>query len=95
MTIESGAQFNFSAVANRRLPAGRVFTAINNTAASPISGSFANLADDSIFTAGGNSYQVITPAATGTISPSWLGRENRHRWAAGEGLDLVVHFCLT
>jgi autotransporter-associated beta strand protein len=58
VTIESGAQFNFQAVANRRLAIGTVFTAISNTSASPIAGTFANLPDGSIFTVGRNNYQV-------------------------------------
>jgi autotransporter-associated beta strand protein len=58
VTIESGAQFNFKTVANMKLTAGTVFTAVSNTAAAPISGTFANLADGSTFTAGRNKYQV-------------------------------------
>ena len=58
VTIESGAQFNFSAIGNKRLPLGSVFVALSNTSASPISGAFANLADGSIFTAGKNKYQA-------------------------------------
>ncbi len=58
VTIETGAQFAFKAVANRKLTAGTVFTAINNTAATPIAGTFANLPDDSTFTIGNNSYQA-------------------------------------
>lgn len=58
VTIESGAQFNFSAVTNTRLTAGQVFAAISNTAATPISGVFANLADGSTFCAGPNNFQV-------------------------------------
>jgi hypothetical protein len=58
VTIESGAQFNFKTVANMKLTAGTVFTAVSNTAATPISGTFANLADGSTFTAGRNKYQV-------------------------------------
>ena len=57
VTIESGAQFDFTAVANKKLAAGTVFTAISNTSANSISGTFANLVDGSIFT-GRNSYQV-------------------------------------
>jgi hypothetical protein len=45
VNIESGAQFGFQAVANKRLTAGSVFTAINNTSANPIAGTFANLPD--------------------------------------------------
>ena len=58
VTINGGAQFNFTAVANKRLTAGTVFTAISNTAATSISGTFANLPDGSTFTAGRNSFQV-------------------------------------
>ena len=58
VTIQSGAQFDFAAVANKRLQRGQVFTAISNTSATPISGTFANLADGSTFTAGRNNYQV-------------------------------------
>jgi hypothetical protein len=35
-----------------------VFTAISNTAASPINGTFANLADGSVLTAGRNKFEV-------------------------------------
>ncbi len=56
VTIESGAQFDFVAVANRRLTPGINFTAISNTAVTPISGNFANLADGATITVGNNSY---------------------------------------
>ena len=58
VTIETGAQFNFTPVANKRLTAGTVFTAISNTAATSITGTFTNLPDGSTFTVGRNSYQV-------------------------------------
>jgi autotransporter-associated beta strand protein len=58
VTIESGAQFDFNAVANKRLATGTVFTAISNTSANPISGTFANLPDHSTFTVGRNNYQA-------------------------------------
>jgi len=58
VTIETGAQFDFQAVANKRLTIGAVFVAISNTSASPISGTFANLVDGSTFTAGRNKFQV-------------------------------------
>jgi autotransporter-associated beta strand protein len=40
------------------LPAGTVFTLINNTAATPIAGTFANLADGATVTIGSNNFQV-------------------------------------
>jgi len=58
VTIESGAQFNFTPVANKPLTAGTVFTAITNTSANPITGTFANVPDGSTFTVGRNNYQV-------------------------------------
>ena len=58
VTIESGAQFNFVAVANTRLTLGTVFIAIDNTSVNPITGPFANLPDGSIFTVGRNNFQV-------------------------------------
>jgi autotransporter-associated beta strand protein len=58
VTIQSGAQFDFNAVANRRLQMGQVFTAISNTSAASISGAFANLPDNSTFTAGRNKFEV-------------------------------------
>ena len=58
MTIESGAQFDFNAVANKRLPTGTAFTAISNSSANQISGTFANLPDNSTFTVGRNNYQA-------------------------------------
>jgi hypothetical protein len=58
VTIESGAQFNFQPIANKRLANGTVFPAINNTSANPIAGTFANLPDGSTFTGGRNNFQV-------------------------------------
>jgi len=58
VTIENGGQFSFKQLANKQLTAGTVFTAIDNTSANPISGTFANLPDDSTFVVGNNAYQV-------------------------------------
>ena len=58
VTIQSGAQFSFQSLGNRRLPSGTIFTIISNTSPSPITGTFANLPDGSTFTAGRNNYQV-------------------------------------
>ena len=58
VTIDSGAQFNFVAVANKTLNLGKAFVAISNTAATPIIGTFANLPDGSTFTVGPNTFQV-------------------------------------
>ncbi len=65
VSIESGAQFNFQAVANRQLTIGTVFTIISNTLANPIAGTFANLPDNSTFTAGRNNYQVSYEGGSG------------------------------
>ena len=58
VTIESGARFLLKARDNQTLTAGTVFTVISNTATTPISGTFANLADGSTVTAGPNTLQV-------------------------------------
>ena len=58
VTIESGAQFNFKVVANKRLATGSMFASIDNTSANSITGAFANLPDGSTFTVGRNKYQV-------------------------------------
>ena len=58
VTIESGAQFSFTQLANKQLTAGTVFTAIDNISANPITGTFANLLDGSTFTSGRNTYQA-------------------------------------
>jgi autotransporter-associated beta strand protein len=58
VTIDSGAQFIFRAKGNHTLPLGTVFIVINNTATTPINGTFANLADGSTIIAGSNTLQV-------------------------------------
>jgi hypothetical protein len=65
VSIEMGAQFGFQAVANKKLSAGTVFTAISNTSANPIAGTFINLADGSTFTAGRNNFQASYEGGTG------------------------------
>jgi autotransporter-associated beta strand protein len=54
----SGASFNFTDLGGTTLPLGTTFTAISNTAATPISGTFSNLADGSILTVNGNKFQA-------------------------------------
>ena len=54
----SGSQFAFTDLGTGTLPAGTVFTVIDNTAATPIAGTFSNLPDGSTFTANANTYQV-------------------------------------
>ncbi len=58
MTINIGALFSFIALDSGTLPQGTVLTALQNTAATPISGTFANLADDSTITIGSNTFQA-------------------------------------
>src|SRR5207249_3400205 len=45
VTINSGAQFSFADLGSGTLTPGTVFTVINNTAATPIAGTFINLPD--------------------------------------------------
>ena len=53
----NGGKFVIAAHGSNALRRGTVLTVIDNTAATPIAGRFANLADNSIFTIG-NTYQV-------------------------------------
>ena len=47
------------------LTAGVVFTAINNISANPVSGTFANLADGTTFSSGGNTFKANYRGGTG------------------------------
>jgi autotransporter-associated beta strand protein len=58
VTIEPGARFVLRTRGNQTLALGTIFTVINNTAATPISGVFANLPDGSTIVAGNNTLQV-------------------------------------
>lgn len=58
VTINNGAQTSFADLGRGALPTGTIFTVINNTAATPIAGTFSNLPDGSSFTSNGNTYQV-------------------------------------
>ena len=65
VTINSGASFSFVDVGTGTLTVGTVFTVINNTSANPISGTFRNLADGSVFTSNGNNFQASYEGGTG------------------------------
>ena len=65
VTIESGAQFDFTQVGREPLGFGTTFTLIANTSANPIAGTFSNLPDGSTFRSGRNNYQVNYEGATG------------------------------
>jgi len=56
--IIQGAQVLFDDRGNNILATGTVFTVINNTAATPISGVFANLADGATVIVGSNIFQA-------------------------------------
>jgi hypothetical protein len=58
VTINSGALFSFVGLDSGTLPQGTVFTAIDNIAATPISGTFSNLADGAIVNVNGNNLQA-------------------------------------
>jgi autotransporter-associated beta strand protein len=58
VTINSGALFSFIGLGSGTLTPGTVFTAISNTAATPIAGTFINLADGAIVTVNGNNLQA-------------------------------------
>jgi autotransporter-associated beta strand protein len=58
VSIESGAQFFFGPIDLGTLPLGTVFTAIDNTTATPNAGTFANVPDGSVITIGNNTFQA-------------------------------------
>jgi len=58
VTIENGAQVAFKITGNERLRIGKTAIIIRNTAATPISGTFANLPDGSTFRVGPNIFQA-------------------------------------
>jgi len=58
VTISNGAFFSLVSLGAATLPPGSVFTAINNTAARPIAGTFSNLADGATLTVNGNTFQA-------------------------------------
>jgi len=58
ITITDGSLFSAHAFGSVQLPVGTVFVVINNTAATAIDGTFANLADGSIITSGSNNFQA-------------------------------------
>jgi hypothetical protein len=65
VTINSGASFSFVDVGTGTLTVGTVFTLIKNTSANPISGTFSNLANGSIFNSNGNNLQASYTGGTG------------------------------
>ena len=79
VTIDAAAQFSFNDIGSSMLTFGTVFTVINNTAPSPIAGTFSNLPDGSTFTSNGNSL------------PGELRRRRRQRSNA-DGYTLVFDF---
>jgi autotransporter-associated beta strand protein len=58
VTINSGAFFAFQGTVQGVLPIGLSLTAIKNTSASPIGGTFSNLPDGGILTVNGNNFQA-------------------------------------
>jgi len=58
VTIDGSALFSFNARGGGSLSPGTVFTVIDNTATTPISGTFSNLADGEIIVGNGNTFQA-------------------------------------
>jgi hypothetical protein len=65
VTINSGARVSIRDPGRRTLTRGTVFTVINNTAATPIVGTFSNLVDGSTLIVGSNTYLVSYEGGTG------------------------------
>jgi autotransporter-associated beta strand protein len=58
VTIASGATLTAATVGTSAIPVGTVLTAISNTAATPITGTFSNLPDGGTIIAGNNIFQA-------------------------------------
>jgi autotransporter-associated beta strand protein len=58
VTIESGAQFDYTAVGHQTLAAGTTFTVIDNRSRQPTSGTFTNLPEGAILNISGNTLQA-------------------------------------
>ncbi|MBA3963603.1 MAG: hypothetical protein H0X40_17125 [Chthoniobacterales bacterium] len=58
VVLESGARFTFTGADQAGVVLGSVYQVIDNTSATPISGTFSNLADGAILTAGSNHFQA-------------------------------------
>jgi autotransporter-associated beta strand protein len=65
VTITSGALVSIGDLGIGTLTVGTAFTIINNTAATPISGTFSNLADGSTLIVGSNTYKANYESGTG------------------------------
>jgi autotransporter-associated beta strand protein len=65
VTINSGATATITDLGTGTLTTGTVLTIINNTANTPISGTFSNLADGSTLVIGSNTYLVSYEGGTG------------------------------
>jgi autotransporter-associated beta strand protein len=63
--IHSGVTFEFLDRTIGTLAPGAVFTAIDNISANPIAGTFANLADGTTFSSGGNTFKANYHGGTG------------------------------
>ena len=65
VTIQSGAELFFGPIDTGTITVGTVFTVINNTAATQISGAFNNLPDGGTVTVGNNTFQASYEGGTG------------------------------
>ena len=65
VTINSGALVSIADLGTGALTIGTAFTVISNTAATPIAGTFGNLADGSTLIIGSNIYHVSYEGGTG------------------------------
>jgi hypothetical protein len=93
-----GARALFSATAldGNPLPVGTTFTAIDNLAATPISGTFSNLVDGAIVCVNGNNFQASYSGDDGndftlTVVPSvWAGKKPDYVYVSGWLVELGV-----
>ena len=65
VTITPGATLSVSDLGNTVLPIGTSVTLINNTSASPISGTFAGLPEGATYTVGNNTWRITYQGGDG------------------------------
>jgi hypothetical protein len=63
--IDTGAKFSLRPSGNNTLTAGQVFTVVSNTSASPIAGTFHNLANGKIITVNGRNLRASYSSGDG------------------------------
>ena len=86
----AGAQFSFTDLGNATLASGTGFVVIDDTALSPITGTFTNLADHSMFTIGNNTFLVNYEGGDGNNLTIEVIVPEPSTWLAAVFLSLLL-----